>query len=272
MLKRLYFLLSFLFTLTVPCIAQSARESGLEVETPQKYGAICDGTSRTLNTVYPTLEAAQKAYPFVTSLRQQLDYAGLQKMSNESLGWNGSEHGDANAMLNRPMFIPAGKCQLGNDVWLIRNASGINVRGAGRRASILQGSGPSVFRADGLWYSHFEDLGFESTGTAIATVDIDGNVPGHPYATRGVQANTFKDCKFEGNGRATYAFALTRLGNPPGPGAQGSENLFLNCHFEGSTFANFYSTGYNALQNTFIGGNFQNYQKHGIYIVAGSIY
>ena len=272
MLKRLYFLLSFVLTLTVPCIAQSGRESGLEVETPQKYGAICDGTSRTLSTVYATLEAAQKVYPFVTSLKQQLDYAGLQKMSNESLGWNGSEHGDANARLNKLMFIPAGKCQLGSDVWLIRNASGINLRGAGRRASILQGSGPSVFRTDGLWYSHFEGLGFESTGEAIATVDIDGNVPRHPYETRGVQANTFKDCKFEGGGRATYAFALTRLGNPPGPGAQGSENLFLNCHFEGSTFANFYSTGYNALQNTFIGGNFQSYQKHGIYIVAGSIY
>ena len=136
----------------------------------------------------------------------------------------------------------------------------------------MQGNGPSVFRTDGLWYSSFEGLGFESTGAAIATVDIDGNVPDHPHATRGVQANTFKDCKFEGGGRATYAFALTRLGNPPGPGAQGSENLFLNCHFEGSTFANFYSTGYNALQNTFIGGNFQSYQKHGIYIAAGSIY
>ena len=91
--------------------------------------------------------------------------------------------------------------------------------------------------------------------------------------TLGVQGNTFKDCKFQGNGLndglvSTYCFTMCRRGGSSG---QGSENLFLNCHFSFSTTACYYQDGYNALNNTFIGGNFQSYFTHGIYIIAGSV-
>jgi hypothetical protein len=92
-------------------------------------------------------------------------------------------------------------------------------------------------------------------------------VPGHPYDTRGVQGNSFKDLMIDGGG-SSYAFALCRQGQS---GGQCSENLYLDLHLNNASFAVYYQHGYNALNNTFIGGNFQNYPKHGIYLVAGSV-
>lgn len=243
---------------------------GLGWLTPKMYGAIADGSTHPLSGFYGSLAAAQVVYPFVTALTQELDWAALQKMSYEALGYPTFEHADTSAYLNKPMFIPGGNYMLGADTWLIRNASGIKITGAGRRSTKIFGSG-IVFQTDGLWYSQIEGIWFETTGAAAAVVDIDGNVPGQPYATRGVQSNTYKDIGVHGGSLATYGFAMTRLGNPPGPGAQGSENLFLACVFNNCVQANWYSTGFNALQNTFIGGNIQGHQKHGIYIIAGSI-
>lgn len=229
-----------------------------------------DGTTQPLSDFYANLAAAQVDFSFVTALTQETDWACLTKMVYEALGYPTFEHADANAYLNKVMQIPAGKYMLGADTLLIRNASGVRMEGAGRRATKLIAD-DCVFRTDGLWYSQITGVDFANTTTTTVTVDIDGNIPGHPYATRGVQGNTFKDCFFDGATIADYAFALTRLGNPGG-GAQGSENLFLNCHFNSTIEASFYSTGFNALQNTFIGGNFQGHQKHGIYIEAGSVY
>lgn len=351
-------------------IAVGDNDSRIGYLTPQRFAPpgvpVGDGIQRALSTVYGTLAEAMADYQFITSLAQTVDYAAIQKMSYEALGYpttgaavayttpstgstpsvivdltaaypvnslvgrvlslryaNGfeqqrviasntattitlaaplefdwgtticgylalvpgslydciaygiiaqQEHGDSNAYMNKPMFIPAGKYKLGNSFWSIRNASGITLCGAGRRSTLIYGSNANtVLGFDGLWYSHFEGLDFEAEGAMTAVVDCDGNVPGHAYATRGVQANTWKDCKFNGNALTTYSFALTRLGNPGG-GAQGSENLYLNCHFDGSVTANFYSTGFNALNNTFIGGNVATHQKHGIQIEGGSVY
>lgn len=243
--------------------------------TPQRYApagaTLADGTSQPLSDFYASLALAQVDFPFVTATTQQTDWACLQKMTYEAIGYPTFEHADVNAHLNKMMYVPAGKYQVGTDKWIVINASGITIRGAGRRSTLIQGSS-IVFAADGLWFSSIESIGFESTGAAAAVVDIDGNVPGHAYATRGVQGNTFKDFWVYGANLATYGFALTRQGNPPGPGAQGSENSYINCHFHNCVTANWFSTGFNALQNTFIGCNFQGHQKHGLHAVFGSIY
>lgn len=56
------------------------------------YGAIGDGTLHPLSERFSTLAAAQAVYPFVTSLTDSLDYAGIQANIND----------------NRDCFIPAG--------------------------------------------------------------------------------------------------------------------------------------------------------------------
>ena len=49
------------------------------VLTPELYGAIGDGISRPLSTLYGSLAAAQAVYPDATALTDELDWAALQK-------------------------------------------------------------------------------------------------------------------------------------------------------------------------------------------------
>lgn len=62
----------------------------------QKYGAIGDGVFHPLTERFTTLAAAQAVYPFVTSLSQGLDYAGIQATINAT------KDGGA-------VFLPAGR-------------------------------------------------------------------------------------------------------------------------------------------------------------------
>jgi len=138
---------------------------------------------------------------------------------------------------------------------------GLIVRGSGRvgdNATTVLG-----LRAKGLWYSRFENLCFAPLTATDVVVDIDGVV-------HGVQGNTFQDCLFSGRGlndgkTSETAFYMNRTSGGSG---QGSENLFLNCHFSGARNC-YIQNGYNALNNTFVGGNFQDY-INGIIAYAGS--
>lgn len=234
---------------------------------PKNYGANGTGASRPLSTVYTTLPNAQIVYPFATSLTQQIDYCAFKKMSNLALGADGVENAAANATLNIPMYIPAGNYNFGADTWTIRNAVGIKITGAGRLSSRIFGTG-IVLAFDGLWYSQISGLTLECVGSGITALDIDGNVPAHPYATRGVQANHFSDCLFQNLITNSYCVTMTRQGSS---GGQGSENLFVNCHFYGATEACYYQLSFNALNNTFFGGNFQGYSKNGIQLASGHV-
>lgn len=235
--------------------------------TPQAYGARADGSSHPLSGLYGTLGAAQAVYPFATSLTQEVDYCAVKKASDAAFGAYSSENAQTNSRLNRPLHFPAGIYNFGNDTWLIRNASGIHIFGDGREATTLR-SNNTVLAFDGLWFSTIErmTLAAQTTG-AVAAFDLDGNVPGHPYTTRGVQGNTFAQMTIDG-GNSTYASAICRQGSS---GGQGSENLFLNVHWTRAATACYYQSGYNALNNTIVGGNFQGYPIYGIYLVAGSI-
>jgi hypothetical protein len=267
-------LLVFLATATTAVSAslsfpasQKGTASAAAFINPKDFGAIGDCQSHPLSSVYASLAAARAVYPFITSLSQQVDYAAIKAASNAAFGADGTEHGYTNRALNKPLYFPGGCYNLGDDTWLVRNAVGIHINGAARMTTRVV-SNRTPFRTDGLWYSQVEGIEFASlTNTATVAFDIDGNVPGHPYDTRGVQGNTFKDVFVDGGG-SSYAFALCRQGQS---GGQCSENLFLDLHLTNASFAVYYQYGYNALNNTFIGGNFQNYPKHGIYLVAGSV-
>jgi hypothetical protein len=239
----------------------------IDVVNVKDFGAVGDGSSHPLSGTYGSLAAAQAVYPFVTDLAQQLDWAACKKASNTALGEDGSEHGSANAYLNKPIHIPAGIYMFGSDTWTIRNASGIQISGQGTTSTILR-SNATVLAFDGLWYSSISGMQIESqTNTAVAALDLDGNVPGHAYATRSVQFVRLEDLIVVGGG-STYALAVCRQG---GSGAQGSSMFYFNLGLQNASFACYYQNGYNALANVWVGGDIQNYTKHGIYLNAGSI-
>lgn len=201
------------------------------------YGAVCDGAAD--------------------------DTAGIQAAITAAL---------APTLKTREVVFPAGVCRANI---VLTEVKGIKLRGAGSRLGTkirAIGTGPAL-AANGLWYSQIEGITFETENalSGKGPVDIDGNFDG--IHTLSVQGNTFKDCYFAGfglnsGGLSDYAFTMMRQGQSAG---QGSENLFLNCHFAGANVAAYWQRGYNALNNTFIGGNFQSYKKHGIYIIAGSV-
>ncbi len=229
-------------------------------------GAICDGSSHPIGTQYATLGEAQHDFPFITSLSQEMDYAGIQLATYRALGWAGFEHG-INASANRGLYIPPGTCLLGNDTWTIRNAVGVVIRGASRLASKIR-SNSTVLAFDGLWYSRIENIAFVATSSnATTALDLDGNIPGHPYPTRGVQGNTLKDVLIDGGG-SNYSMALCRRGTG---GGQCSENQYYDLHLLNASFAVYFQSGFNAIDNNWFGGDCQVYKKHCIYLLAGSI-
>ena len=248
--------------------SQKVLDNGTQVLNAKVYGAVCDGGSHPLSGYYGTLAAAQAVYPFITSLTQQLDYAALKEAANTAFGPDGSEHG-TNTALNVPLLLPAGTCYFGSDELLIRNADGIKIQGAGKTATILEGTG-IVLGFDGLWYSRLSDFEVQTTGsTSTAALDIDGNVPGHPYSTRSVQGNLLESILVVGGGARTgeYAFSWCRQG---GSSAQCSENTMVNLHVS-NAITPFYIVGFNALDNVWVGGDAQSFKGPGVYNYEASL-
>lgn len=177
-------------------------------------------------------------------------------------GENGSQQ-----YLNKELYLPSGLYQFGDDTWTIRNVVGVTITGAGKLATTIRGN-KTLLAVDGMWHSYIGRMGFElQAGDASVAVDIDGNVPGHPYDTRGTQGITFQDCYFDGCWSA-YAFALNRQG---GGGAQGDHCMWINCYFARAVVACLATFGYNTLSNTVVGGNIAQYTKYGIWVSNGSM-
>ena len=154
----------------------------------------------------------------------------------------------------------------------LNEVRGLILRGSGRLTTVIKGIAPEkpAFKATGFWYSRIQDLGFScSKGMKEhAVVEIDGG------PKLGVQANTYDNLLINGRGlddglRSRVSMSMCAKG---GNGAQGSEQLFLNCHFSGASTTCYFQHGYNALNNQFIGGNFQDYARNGIWLVFGSMH
>ena len=145
---------------------------------------------------------------------------------------------------------------------------GLNLIGDGPDYTKIIATGSNAaFQTNGFWRSIIQGIMFRQDGVRTAggaTFELDGGFSGG----FGVQGNQFINCLFDANQNADYAFYIVRQGGSSG---QGSENLFTNCFFAGGKEACVNIFGYNALNNTFIGGNFQSYKKDGIRLSAGSI-
>lgn len=150
----------------------------------------------------------------------------------------------------------------------IFHAKGIKWVGAGPDFTRVTATGGApVVQTVGMWRSRVEGI-FFTTSVQIAggrgVFELDGETDG----SFGTQGNTFIQDYFDANHLANHSFIINRLAGSAG---QGSENFFLNDNFSGGMLDCYYQTGFNALNNTLKGGNFQNYAKDGISIVAGSI-
>ncbi len=93
------------------------------------YGAIGDGSSHALSTKYATLADAQVDYPFVTSLTQELDYAGIQKAVNN----------------NKSILIPDGSYRFGTSTVNITN-NNTHIRGSGIGSTAISTNGVTAFK------------------------------------------------------------------------------------------------------------------------------
>lgn len=155
----------------------------------------------------------------------------------------------------------------------LNNIKGLILTGSGKLATqiISKATNVPALRVLGMWYSTISDIGF---GTKVRMTNDMGVVDIDAGSVHGTQGNSFRDCSFYGRGGndalySNYAFTLNRISGSSG---QGSENSFLNCHFTGANNALYRQHGYNALQNTFQGCNFQSYNTHGLELVLGNVH
>jgi hypothetical protein len=104
---------------------------------------------------------------------------------------------------------------------------------------------------------------------ALLTLDWDASWAGG--WTGACQSNSVSDCHFSGeNTGVDFGVAIA----PTGGNSMGSENLFTNCFWQWFTTAGFVTLGFNALQNTIVGGNFEGCLRYGVWFYkgAGSVY
>jgi len=191
------------------------------------------------------------------------DTMNIQAALNAAYGTPGAPHGAANKHLNRAVFFPNGNYRVSAPLTL-RSVRGGWIFGAGRESTrIFQSTAnTSVFVTNGFDYSRVEGLSLAANGTGVAfDMDWDGIA-----GSAANQANTFAQCAFGGSLNTTGVGL--RIG-VTGGNSMGSETLIMNCHF-GVIGRGLQTCNGNALQNTVIGGNFQDCNI-GISVSSGNV-
>lgn len=187
--------------------------------------------------------------------------AYLQSALDAAFGSSASPHGRSNATLNRIFVLPAGKCIITAPL-AVRSVSGGHIQGNQRGNTVIENTATNgnVFNTNGFEYSHVQGITFTVHGTGVAfNMDWDNTGSG------ALQGNTFQDDNFFGDGPASGSIGVD-IGKT---GFQGSEDVFLDCHF-GGLGKGLATENFNALQNTVVGGNFQN-NNVGVYMQAGTV-
>jgi len=233
---------------------------------PRAFGAFGDGASHPLESSdlasLPATAPGGQTY----AAGDEWDFIGLQEAIRAAF-YSGETPNATEAWRNRRLHIPSGRYLVNKPPTVELLQSGI-ITGDGRQATVIRSTADcAAFQFNGAWYSEVRSLGFASSAARTgAVVELDGNFDGS--LTQGVQGCTFHGCFFDGATLAAYGLAITRRGTGSG---RGSENLFINCAWQSSTVAGLYISGFNALQNTVLGGNFQSHPKHGVLLVGGSV-
>lgn len=202
----------------------------------------------------------------------QWDYVALQEAIYAAFQNSTTTPNKANRWLNKQLYIPAGRYRVNKAPAMYEVQGGV-VFGDGRlttQIASIRARYPA-WECNGLWFTQFTGIQwFSSNGDknpGFPLYVVDGNWDGKH--TQGVQGNTWKDCHWDADFTFAPIFAMCLHST----NSQGSENLWLDCHFNnpatvlGSAAVLIYT--YNALQNTFIGGNFTQHIT-GVQVNAGS--
>ncbi len=182
------------------------------------------------------------------------DTSNIQAAMDYAFGWNGAHIG--NPFANKTLFFPPGDYKT-TATLNIKYVDGIQMIGSGRHTTRIHNvtSGSTVLSSNGMAYFLLQGISFQGTGTTgiVWDYDWDNNV-------QSAQAGTTIDCNF-GVGSMGIRVGFTEF--------QTSELVFLHCYFDvlatGVQVQNF-----NALQMTFLAGQFQTCSNYGIRVTSGS--
>jgi len=187
------------------------------------------------------------------------DTAAIQAAADACFGSSGAPHGSTNVTFNKQLHFPPGNYLISSPI-TFKYLHGAIVTGAGRFVTtITNNSGSGIFSTNGCGYSQFSSMYIHGNGSAtMFNLDWDGTSTGYSAA---LQGNKFSDIYFQGGG---IGVNIGSLGN------QGSENLFLDCHWGSNNIAGIKTSNFNALQNTVVGGNFQQCNR-GVWMSEGTV-
>jgi len=157
----------------------------------------------------------------------------------------------------RRVVIPPGKYIVRGAGLTGKNWFGGCLHGSGRFTTMIQNAdGGPVITTDGCQYMRFGDMQLDGNNGTGIVFDLDWKGTG-----TALQSNTFENIYFSDAGTGVR---IAHSGN------MGSENLFLNCFFANLSSDGMLVWGYNALQQTIVGGNFQNCSV-GVHVNVGAV-
>jgi hypothetical protein len=117
--------------------------------TAADFGAVADGTSHPLSSVYATLGAAQAVYPHATALTDEIDWCAVQAALNyvQARSFGGLVRcGAGEYMINRPLTVVTGGGLVGD---LTKHDDGItDFRGSGLYGPVIRVMGPHCVLRD----------------------------------------------------------------------------------------------------------------------------
>jgi hypothetical protein len=200
------------------------------------------------------------------------DSGAIQAAFNVAFGSTAAPHGNAGRFQNKPVFFPAGNYRVVTPLTL-RSVMGGFIYGAGSNCTRLFYAGviagaptpTSLIRTNGMAYSRWEDLHLSVAGDNTVAFYMGWDNTGDVA----LNANQFANMKFESTGGPLDGFQTQGIliGHD---GYMGSENIFLNCVWDGFSHAALKTRNSNALSQTVIGGKVINSQT-GLWAQLGSI-
>lgn len=191
------------------------------------------------------------------------DTSAIQAAVNFCFGTSSSPNGSTNAYLNLPLYFPAGNYLISKPI-TFRSVHGGRITGAGRYSTQITQtvSGSSCFVTNGFEFSIVEGMYLQAQGSGCVCFDLDWDNTG----SAALQSNTFRDMAFGAPNTNGSDIGL-RIGNT---GYMGSENSIINCFFANCATAAVKTCNFNALSNTFYGGNIEGCSNYGIWVSEGS--
>ena len=186
------------------------------------YGAIMDGASHPLSSVYPSLSAAQAVYPHATSLTDEIDWCAIQACVNA---------------LNTAILIPQGTAIINRPV--VSSTVPITVQGTGQNSTIIK---QTTAGADGWQHTSSQtfqmfDLDFRCVGACGTALNLNFAGSATLFTLRGVTiAGTTAPTDYWHDGVKAVGCNRTSIervlvagigGSPPGPLANIGNGIYL---------------------------------------------